>query len=74
MVKQVRILEVSDKLPLIHAIKSATRFKTESCVNLVNRICDTGSILLISDSYINVKQWETIAEECKDIMKWEYVK
>ena len=73
MNRQVRILSIKDKLPVIHALKSVTHMKTESCVNIVNKISDAGSILLLNDSYITVTQWERIAKECKDILEWEYL-
>ena len=73
MVKQVKILEIKDKLPVIHALKAITHKNTETCVNIVNKIADAGSILLLSDSYITVTQWEQVAKECKDVLKWEYL-
>ena len=72
MVKQVKIVKLEDKLPLIHALKEVTGFKTESCVNIVNRISDSGSVLLVGDSgYITVEQWEKAVEQTN--VEWEYV-
>lgn len=73
MNRQVKILSIKDKLPVIHAMKEVTRMKTESCVNIVNKISDAGSILLLNDSYISVPQWEQIAKQCVGNLKWEYL-
>ena len=74
MVKQVKIYSINDKLALIHALKEVTGFKTESCVNIVNRIADTGSVLLVGDSgYITVEQWEKAVETCNTSIMWGYV-
>ena len=73
MNKQVKILSIEDKLPVIHAVKEITHMKTESCVNIVNKIADAGSILLLNDSYITVTQWEQIAKQCEGNLKWKYL-
>ena len=73
MTKQVKIVKIEDKLPLIHALKEVTGFKTESCVNVVNRITDTGSVLLVGDSgYITIPQWEKACEIAKCV-EYEYL-
>ena len=77
MNRQVKIVKIEDKLPLIHSLKEVTRLKTETCVNIVNRISDTGSILLVGDSgYITVPQWEKaceIANKDKKVVEYEYL-
>ena len=72
--KQVKILECTDSLPVIKVMKDVTGFSTETCKNTTLSICHRGSVLLLDAGYITVPQWEQIAEKTNDWLSWEYLK
>ena len=72
--KQVKILECIDTLPVIKAMKDVTGYTTETCRNITHSICNRDSVLLLDAGSITVSQWEQIAKECKNNIKWEYLK
>lgn len=72
--KQVKIIECLDTLPVIKAMKSVTGFNTETCRNITLSICHRESVLLLDAGSITAQQWEQISDECKDNLTWEYLK
>ena len=71
--KQVKILECTDTLPVIKVMKDVTGFNTETCKNITLSICHRGSVLLLDAGSITVSQWEQIAAKCKGNLNWEYL-
>lgn len=74
--KIVQLTACPGKLQFVKAIMENTKKSLLESKNIADALWDykkNPGILLLNESSITVEQWEKIAEQAKDNIKWHYV-